>query len=98
MLGPRDILRRRPDVANADIDTILGLARRIAAHRAGGGMVVDTHSAIEPGYHMNKKHWNTLILDHSLKPKLVKELIDHSWQLVVDGMTKSAREALEKSK
>jgi predicted DNA-binding protein (MmcQ/YjbR family) len=54
----------------------------------------DTHHAIEPGYHMNKKHWNTLILDGSLKPKLVKGLIDHSWQLVVAGIPKKAREAL----
>ncbi|MEM9480682.1 MAG: MmcQ/YjbR family DNA-binding protein [Verrucomicrobiota bacterium] len=52
------------------------------------------HDAIEPGYHMNKKHWNTLVLDGSLSPALVRELVDHSWDLVVAGMPKKAREEL----
>lgn len=37
---------------------------------------------ILPGYHMNKKHWNTIVLDGSIKNRLVKELIDHSYDLV----------------
>ena len=52
------------------------------------------HDAIVPGYHMNKRHWNTLILDGSLKPKLVRELCDHSWELVVAGLPKKDREGL----
>jgi predicted DNA-binding protein (MmcQ/YjbR family) len=47
------------------------------------------YPAIIPGYHFNKKHWNTLILDGSLPPQLVYELIDHSYQLVVGGMSKN---------
>ena len=35
-----------------------------------------------PGYHMNKKHWNTVVLDGGIKYSLVKELIDHSFDLV----------------
>ncbi len=35
-----------------------------------------------PGYHMNKKHWNTVVLDGGIKNSLVKELIDHSFDLV----------------
>jgi predicted DNA-binding protein (MmcQ/YjbR family) len=42
----------------------------------------DRYDAIIPGYHMNKRHWNTLILDGSLPDKLIRELIDHSYQLV----------------
>jgi len=42
----------------------------------------DQYEAIIPGYHMNKRHWNTLILDGSLPEKLIRELIDHSYQLV----------------
>jgi predicted DNA-binding protein (MmcQ/YjbR family) len=38
--------------------------------------------SILPGYHMNKRHWNTLMLDGSLPPPLIRELIDHSYQLV----------------
>ena len=51
-----------------------------------------THSAIVPGYHMNKRHWNTVVLDRSLPPALVRELIDHSYQLVVAGLTARQRE------
>jgi predicted DNA-binding protein (MmcQ/YjbR family) len=54
----------------------------------------DEHETILPGYHMNKKHWNTLILDGSLSSHLVGELIDHSYQLVVKGMPQKTREIL----
>jgi predicted DNA-binding protein (MmcQ/YjbR family) len=40
-----------------------------------------SYDAIVPGYHLNKEHWNTLILDGSLPPPLVTELIDHSYEL-----------------
>jgi predicted DNA-binding protein (MmcQ/YjbR family) len=43
--------------------------------------------AILPGYHMSKLHWNTIILEH-LPPKLLIELIDHSYDLVVSKFTK----------
>ncbi|MDA7934412.1 MmcQ/YjbR family DNA-binding protein, partial [Akkermansiaceae bacterium] len=56
----------------------------------------DEHEAVLPGYHMNKKHWNTLVLDGSLSGDLVSELIDHSYDLVVEGMSKKLRESLEK--
>ena len=52
------------------------------------------HGAILPGYHMNKRHWNTLVLDGSLPPALVRELCDHSWELVVAGLPKRDREGL----
>jgi predicted DNA-binding protein (MmcQ/YjbR family) len=42
----------------------------------------DRYEAIIPGYHMNKRHWNTVILDGSLPDKLIRDLIDHSYQLV----------------
>lgn len=50
---------------------------------------------ILPGYHMNKKHWNTLILDGNLDPKLVFELTDHSYHLVVEGLTAKMKQQLE---
>jgi predicted DNA-binding protein (MmcQ/YjbR family) len=42
----------------------------------------DEYEAIIPGYHMNKRHWNTLVLDGRLPSRLVRELIDHSYNLV----------------
>jgi len=54
----------------------------------------DEHDAIKPGYHMSKKHWNSVYLDGSLSSDLVMELIDHSYELVVQGLKKSDREKL----
>ncbi|MGJ8697818.1 MAG: MmcQ/YjbR family DNA-binding protein [Verrucomicrobiaceae bacterium] len=55
----------------------------------------EEYEAILPGYHMNKKHWNTLVLDGSLGSGLVRELMEHSYDLVVAGMTKKQREGLK---
>lgn len=38
--------------------------------------------SVLPGYHMNKKHWNTIVVDGILSTRQLKELIDHSYQLV----------------
>lgn len=42
----------------------------------------EAYASILPGYHMNKTHWNTVILDGSVPITLVRELIDHSYELV----------------
>lgn len=52
----------------------------------------DQYEDIQPGQNMNKRHWNTLILDSDLPSKLVRELIDHSYQLVVESLPKKAHE------
>lgn len=54
----------------------------------------EEYNSILPGYHMSKKHWNTLLLSGDLKTSLIKELIDHSYDLVVAGLTKKLREEL----
>ncbi len=54
----------------------------------------DLHEAVQPGYHMNKKHWNTITLDGSLPSKLIQELIDHSYDLVVASLPKKIREQI----
>ena len=43
----------------------------------------EEYAAIQPGYHMNKKHWNTIFLDGSISTRLIEELIRDSYQLVV---------------
>jgi predicted DNA-binding protein (MmcQ/YjbR family) len=55
----------------------------------------DQHENIIPGYHMNKKHWNTLILDKQLPTALVRELIIHSYDLVVGSLPKKLRDGLQ---
>ena len=48
----------------------------------------EKYEAITPGYHMNKTHWNTIELNGTIPPNLIKELIDHSYSLVAKGLTK----------
>jgi len=54
----------------------------------------DEHAAILPGYHMNKKHWNTLVLDGSLSDSLVIELIQHSFECVVNKLPVATRQRI----
>jgi predicted DNA-binding protein (MmcQ/YjbR family) len=54
----------------------------------------DQYEAIKPGYHMNKTHWNTLDLSGGLPGALVRDLIDHSYELVVAALPKRVREGL----
>ncbi|HRH47478.1 MAG TPA: MmcQ/YjbR family DNA-binding protein [Panacibacter sp.] len=54
----------------------------------------EQYDAIQPGYHMNKKHWNTITADGSLSNALIKEIIDDSYNLVVQSLPKSVRENL----
>ncbi|HEY1871884.1 MAG TPA: MmcQ/YjbR family DNA-binding protein [Chitinophagaceae bacterium] len=54
----------------------------------------EEHDAIKPGYHMNKKHWNTVIIDGSISTVLIKEMIDDSYDLIVQSLPKKLREEL----
>lgn len=54
----------------------------------------EKHEGIRPGWHMNKKHWNTVMADGSVPDALILQLIDHSYELVVGGLPKKDRETL----
>ena len=52
-------------------------------------------SSIRPGYHMSKKHWNTIYIhEGEVQPQLIKKLKDHSYDMVVKGMPKKLRDNL----
>ncbi len=55
----------------------------------------EEYGEVRPGYHMNKKHWNTVAFEGSLDDSFLKELIDHSYDLVVKGLRKKDRDILE---
>ena len=55
----------------------------------------DRHAAVRPGYHADKRHWNTVDLDVPLDPDDLQEMIDHSYELVVAGLPKKERERLQ---
>ena len=54
----------------------------------------DIFEAVIPGYHMNKKHWNTVKLDGSIPVGEIQRMIDHSYALVVGGLPKKVREGM----
>ncbi len=54
----------------------------------------ESHRDIEPGYHMNKKHWNSIYCEREVDDELLQELIDHSYDLVVKGMRRADRDSL----
>ncbi|MEM8526959.1 MAG: MmcQ/YjbR family DNA-binding protein [Bacteroidota bacterium] len=54
----------------------------------------EEYEDVQPGWHANKKHWNTVIFEGDLEEKLLLELIDHSYDLVVKGLRKKDREFL----
>jgi predicted DNA-binding protein (MmcQ/YjbR family) len=47
-----------------------------------------------PGYHLNKRHWNTVIIDGSLPERMIKDMIEDSYDLVVSQLPASRRRAL----
>lgn len=55
----------------------------------------DQYQAVTPGYHMNKKHWNTVLINGDVNPKIFKELIDHSYFLVINSLTKREQLSIE---
>ena len=56
----------------------------------------NAYTAVIPGYHQNKEHWNTIILDGSIPDKDVKRMIAESYDLVTDSPTKRIYEAVKK--
>ena len=54
----------------------------------------EAHPAVIPGYHLNKRHWNTVLLDGSLPDATVRDMIEDSYDLVVSKLAKRVRSAL----
>lgn len=54
----------------------------------------EEYACVQPGYHMNKKHWNTITVDGSAPLKKLKEWIDHSYELVQNSLPKKEKEKL----
>ncbi|MFC6635109.1 MmcQ/YjbR family DNA-binding protein [Microbulbifer taiwanensis] len=55
----------------------------------------DIFPGVLPGYHMNKRHWNTVLLDGSVPDYEIERMVDRSYGLIVKGLRKVEREALE---
>ncbi|HEU4772454.1 MAG TPA: MmcQ/YjbR family DNA-binding protein [Candidatus Udaeobacter sp.] len=68
-----------PPTANLKCDPDLALDLR------------DRYEQVKPGYHMNKKHWNTVEIEGGIPAVELRKMIDHSYQLVVESLPKAAR-------
>jgi predicted DNA-binding protein (MmcQ/YjbR family) len=53
-----------------------------------------SYEAVQPGWHLNKRHWNTITLGADVPDELLRDMIEDSYDLVVDGLPKRARERL----
>jgi predicted DNA-binding protein (MmcQ/YjbR family) len=52
------------------------------------------HPAVVPGYHLNKRHWNTVTLDGSVSDAMIRDMVEDSYDLVVAAMSRRVRDAL----
>lgn len=55
----------------------------------------EKYDGVNPGYHMNKQHWNTVTLNSGIPDALIKEWIDESYELIVAGLPKKTKQELE---
>lgn len=55
----------------------------------------EKYAAVQPGYHMNKKHWITVLMDGTIPDKMILKWVDNSYDLVASGLTKSQKSALQ---
>ena len=81
-LMPLDVPPNKPHTINLKCDPELAQVLR------------QTYPAVQPGYHMNKQHWNTIICDGSIPDDEIYEMIDNSYTLVVKSLKKADREKL----
>ncbi|HEV9038241.1 MAG TPA: MmcQ/YjbR family DNA-binding protein [Puia sp.] len=51
----------------------------------------EQYAAVQPGYHMNKRHWNTVIVDGTIPARILRQMIDDSYRLVVQKLPKKLR-------
>ena len=51
----------------------------------------EDYEDVQPGYHMSKKHWNSIYIERGLEDRFIKAQVDHSYDLVVSGLPKKLR-------
>jgi predicted DNA-binding protein (MmcQ/YjbR family) len=72
----------------APLEVSLKCEPELAAHLRA------SYAAVRPGYHLNKRHWNTVTLDGSLPDQLVRELVEDSYDLVVSALPRRTQRQL----
>lgn len=80
--------------AITDVDEFDGINLKCDPVKAA--MLRDLYEDVKPGYHMNKKHWNTVNPQGKLDDEIIKEWIKDSYNLVVEGLARKKQKKLEK--
>jgi predicted DNA-binding protein (MmcQ/YjbR family) len=78
--------------ALADVEEFDGINLKVDPEEGAG--LRERYAGVKPAYHMNKKHWITVVMDGSVPDKLVRAWIDNSYRLVATGLTKSQKLSL----
>ena len=79
--------------AICDVDLFTSVNLKCDPERAI--LLREQYDSIIPGYHMNKMHWNTIMMDGTISDKLFLELIDHSYELIVESLPKKLKAELD---
>lgn len=77
----------------ADVEDFISINLKVTPEE--GVELRERYASVQPGYHMNKKHWVTVLMDGTIPDKLVRSWVEQSYNLVVAGLTKKQRLALE---
>ena len=75
-------------------ETAAPLSLSLKCEPAHAQFLRDSFAAITPGYHLNKQHWNTVLLDGSIPAEGIQSMIEESYRLVVAGLSRAARARL----
>jgi predicted DNA-binding protein (MmcQ/YjbR family) len=75
-------LDEEPGSVNLKCDPMLALELR------------EMYAAVRPGYHQNKRHWNTVDLDGSIEDDELRDMVEHSYELVVSGLPRAQRDRI----
>ncbi len=54
----------------------------------------ESHGAVQPGYHLNKRHWNTVTIDGTMPDELIRDMVEDSYDLIVSRLPRARRGAL----
>ncbi len=54
----------------------------------------ESHAAVQPGYHLNKRHWNTVTLDGTVADEMIRDMVEDSYDLIVSALPRTRRRAL----
>ncbi|HEX3434893.1 MAG TPA: MmcQ/YjbR family DNA-binding protein [Solirubrobacteraceae bacterium] len=54
----------------------------------------EAHPAVTPGYHLNKRHWNTVVVDGSLPDQTIEDMVEDSYDLIVSGLSRARQREL----